>query len=132
MSMIRTFLKITALVLTSASAFFFVRGNISLSPENIARLSELRAGGYNESLVKNLSSQNADTTIGFCLLIASLFCQFVDSLWPKRGKDYSIDNVGIILSIVFSTIVFLVLYYYVADSISYNNFKKAMHILNTN
>lgn len=130
--MIRTFFQISALSLTLVSAFFFVRGNISLSPENIARLSELRAGGFNENLVKSLSSQNADTTIGFCLLIASFFCQFVDSLWPKRWKDFSIDKFGVILAIVASIIVFVVLYYFVAYSIASNNFKKAMHILNAN
>ena len=105
--MIRSFIQITAILLTLSSAFFLARGNISLSPQDIARISELRAGGYNETVVRSVSRQNADTLVGVGLLVVALCLQITDTFWAKRWADFSINKCGALLALIVCFLVFI-------------------------
>jgi len=60
--MLRSFIQVTALLLTLESAIFLARGNLGLSAKVIAQLARTKFT-YNFEIAKNLSTQRADTWI---------------------------------------------------------------------
>ena len=103
--MARTFIQITALVLTLEAAFFLAKGNLGLSARVIAELSAMKLG-HNPDVVRGLSVQRADTWVGVVLLLSALLFQLWNALWPLRIGDFGVNREGVILSLVFCAIVF--------------------------
>jgi hypothetical protein len=90
--MIRTFLQVEGLVLAFVSAVFLVKGNIGLSPENIAKMASIRYG-HNPDVVRSLAQQRADTWIGFFFFVSASSFSLCNTLWPMRWVDFNV-NVG--------------------------------------
>ena len=104
--MIRTFIQITALILTIESAYFLLQGNLGLSPKDIAEVASTKLDS-NPEVVKSLSKQKGDSWIGFALLLSAFLLQLINALWEMRWKDFSINKYGIILSIIMGLIIFI-------------------------
>ncbi len=104
--MIRTFIQVSALLLTLFAGVLLVRGSFTLSPKYIAGLSST-IYSYNPDMVKNLSQQQADTKVGVMLLIFSAILQMANLLWPMRIDDFAVNIKGVFLAIFISTLVFI-------------------------
>ena len=85
-SMLRSFFHFTSLILTLGASGFLLKGNLSLSVENIAELSQTRLG-YSELVIENLATLQADTWVGFSLLLAAFFCQLCNSPVAVEVKE---------------------------------------------
>jgi vacuolar-type H+-ATPase subunit I/STV1 len=107
--MLRTFIQVAALSLVFTSSYFLIKGVVSLSVKNIAELSQMR-WGYHSGIVKNLTRQKADTTIGFVLLLASFVLSLINLLWPMRVGDFGVSKIGVIMALAVSITTFLVAY----------------------
>jgi tetrahydromethanopterin S-methyltransferase subunit E len=105
--MFRTFIQVTAIILTLESAIFLARGNLSLTPENIAKLASTK-WGYNAEVMKSVSAQCANTWVGVILLLSAFGMQLGVSLWEMRWGDFSTSKGGIVISVVVSVIIFAV------------------------
>ena len=105
--MVRTFIQITALILTIESAYFLLQGNLGLSPKDIAEVASTKLDS-NPEVVKSLAKQKGDSWIGFALLLSAFLLQLTNGLWEMRCKDFSINKYGIILSIIMGIIIFIV------------------------
>lgn len=99
-------IRYIAILLTVLSSFFLIRGIIFLSAENLAELSTSK-WGYNLEIAKNLVRQRTDTVVGFCLLVLSFILQSIDFLWPLRLKTLPASKNGIIIAIVWISIISL-------------------------
>jgi hypothetical protein len=104
--MIRTFIQITALILTIESAYFLLQGNLSLSPRDIAEVASTKLGS-NPDVVKSLSKQKGDSWVGLALLLSAFFLQLTNSLWEMSWKDFAVNKYGIILSIIIGILIFI-------------------------
>ena len=104
--MLRTFIQASALLLTLFAGVMLVRGSFALSPKDIAELSSSK-WGHNLEMVKNLSQQQADARIGVVLLVLSVALLMINLLWPLRIKDFAVNNIGVLLAIIFSILVFI-------------------------
>ena len=101
----RTFIQVTALLLTAEAAFFLARGNLGLSSLVIAELSAMKLG-HNPDVVRSLSVQTADTWVGVVLLLVALLLQLGNALWPMRWDDFHVNRRGQILALIFCIGVF--------------------------
>lgn len=104
--MLRTFIQVSALLLTFFAGILLVKGSFILSSKDIAWLSSTRYG-YNSSLIKSLSGQQADTKIGVALLMLSAIVQLSNLLWPMRICDFEVSITGVILAFIFSSLLFV-------------------------
>ncbi len=86
-----------------------MQGNLGLTIEDIAEVSKSKYG-YNSDVVKSLSQQQADSWIGFSLLLLAFSLQLANSLWEMRWKDFAFSKIGMALSFVAGVIVFIVCY----------------------
>jgi len=120
--MVRTFIQSTVLLLTLISSFFLIKGTFNSSTEDIAKLAST-GWGYNLSIARNLAEQQADTKVGFWLLLLSFFLQTINSLWPMRYQDFGIDKKGVLLACAICMIVF-VISSRISSSISNRNFSE--------
>lgn len=102
--MVRTFLQIASLVLTLVAAFFLARGSIGLSPHLMAELATTKWGG-NLQVIDNLAGQQADTRVGFVLLLVAFGLQMVNALWPMRYDDFNIQRGAAAYAVVFCLVV---------------------------
>jgi hypothetical protein len=105
--MVRTFIQITALSLVLISSFFLLKGVISLSAQDMIKLSQTTYGGTYMRMVKNLTQQKSDTIVGFVLLLASFFLSLINFLWPMRWVDFGVNSNGVILAVLISIVIFL-------------------------
>ena len=103
--MLRTFIQFTALWLTLVSAGFLIKGSLLLSVKDIVNLSASPFLGHNIEVVRNLANQQADTRVGFSILLFSFFLQMINSLWPIRWKDFAINIKGVVISIIVSLLI---------------------------
>jgi hypothetical protein len=94
------------LFLTLISSFLLVKGTFNSNIEDIAKLAST-GWGYNLSVARNLSEQQADTKVGFWLLLLSFVLQTVNSLWPMAYQDFEINKNGLFLACVVSIIIFM-------------------------
>jgi hypothetical protein len=101
--MIRTFIQMTSMILTLEASYFLLKVNFGMSPKDIAELSST-CWDYNRSALKSLSEQCANSRVGLALLLLAFFLQ----LWLLRWKDFGIDWYGILISIIFCIIVFVI------------------------
>ena len=108
--MFRSFIKVTALSLILISTFFLIKGGLGLSVKDIFELSDTPYGGYNDKLVQNLTQQKSDTIVGFVLMLLSFILSLIDLLMPMYCDEFAMNRKGLIVSIIFSAIVFLVAY----------------------
>ena len=105
--MVRTLIQLTAIILTLEAAWFLLQGNLGLTIEDIAEVSKSKFG-YNSNVVKSLSQQQADSWIGFSLLLLAFSLQLANSFWEMRWKDFAFSKKGMALSFVAGTIVFFI------------------------
>jgi hypothetical protein len=103
--MLRTFIQVSALLLTLFAGILLVRGSFVLSQSDIAGLSSTH-WDYNPSMVKNLSRHQYDTRIGLMLLVISGLFQMANLLWPMRFCDFAVNKMGVIIAIITSAIIF--------------------------
>lgn len=123
----RTFIQVSALLLTLFAGVMLVRGSFALSPKDIAGLSSTYVG-YNPSLIKSLSQQQADTKVGVMLLIFSAMLQMANLLWPMRIGDFAVNINGVFIAVIISTLIF-VLALKVSIVLSARTQKKVINIL---
>jgi len=116
--MLRTFIQITALCLTFVAAFFLIKGNLTLSTQDITKITQTRYS-YNKEVVFNLAGQQADTMVGFSILMISFGLQMANSLWEMRYCDFAVNKKGLIISIIVSALI-LILGWYISNVMSDN------------
>lgn len=102
--MLRTFIQITALILTLEAAFFLAKGNLGLSAETIAEISSTK-WDYNSNVIRSLAQQRADTWIGVVFLLLGFVLQMWNALWPMRYDDFAVHKGAAIYALVFSAIL---------------------------
>lgn len=124
--MIRSFIQMTALILTLGASIFLLKSNIGLTPVVIAELSSTRYK-YNIPVAKGFAGQAADTRVGVILLISAFCLQLINAIWPMRWKDFGIDWHGILISIGFS-IVFLTAAHWYSKTLSERIHKETIKI----
>ncbi len=105
--MFRTCIQITALSLVLISSYFLIKGVISLSAQDMIKLSQTTYGGTYMRMVKNLTQQKSGTIVGFVLLLASFFLSLINFLWPMRWVDFEVNHNGVILAVLVSIVIFL-------------------------
>ncbi len=105
--MFRTCIQITALSLVLISSYFLIKGVISLSAQDMIKLSQTTYGGTYMRMVKNLTQQKSGTIVGFVLLLASFFLSLINFLWPMRWVDFEVNRNGVILAVLVSIMIFL-------------------------
>ena len=105
--MLRTFIQINSLFLTLLSSFFLLKGNLGLSPQDIANLSTTRFN-YSPDVLTALVGQTTDIWLGFVLLLLAFLSQMGNLLWPLRWDDSKVVWKGVIASIVFCGLLFVV------------------------
>ena len=127
--MVRTFIQITALSLMLISSFFLVKGAISLSVQDMIKLSQTTYGGTYRRMLKNLTQQKSNTIIGFVWLLASFFLTLINLLWPMRSCDFAVNRNGVILAVLVSIVIFLGAYK-VSNVLQQHYYQQAENILN--
>lgn len=128
--MIRTFIQMTALILTIGAAVFLAKSNLGLTPEVIAKISSTNFD-YNSEIIKSFANQKADTKVGIILLFVAFTLQMVNTLWPMRFKDFDINRYGVYLSIGICLIILIGAYWY-SQTLSEKIHQKTMHIIKKN
>jgi len=109
-SMLRSFVQFTALCLTLVAAIFLIKGNLTLSIQDIAKITQTTYS-YNKEVVLNLSGQQADTMVGFFILMISFGLQMANSLWEMRFVDFAVNKNGLIISLIVSALIFILAWY---------------------
>jgi len=127
--MVRTFIQITALSLVLISSYFLIKGVISLSAQDMIKLSQTTFGGTYMRMVKNLTQQKSGTIVGFVLLLASFFLSLINFLWPMRWVDFEVNCKGLILAVLVSIVTFLGAYK-ASNVLQQHYYKQAENILN--
>jgi len=110
-SVLRTFIQFTALCLTFVAAIFLIKGNLTLSTQDIAKITKTGFLLYNKEVVFNLAGQQADTMVGFFILMISFGLQMANSLWEMRYVDFAVNKNGLIISIVVSALILILAWY---------------------
>lgn len=105
--MFRTFLQTQALFLVLLSSYFLIKGKLNLSAKNLAELSKTK-WDYSKAVAKNLTTERADTFVGFVLLLLSFLLQTINLLWPMRIGDFSVNKVGVVIAITTTAAILLV------------------------
>jgi hypothetical protein len=105
--MFRTFVQVQALSLVLLSSYFLIKGKLSLSAKDLARLSKTK-WSYNKAVIKNLTTERADTIVGFALLLLSFLLQTINLLWPMRIGDFDVSKTGIVIAIITTAIILLI------------------------
>lgn len=103
--MLRTFIQVSAILLTLIASVLLVKGALVLTPTDILGLSS-STWDYNRGLAKNFSKQQADTKIGFMLLLLSFSVQMVNLLWPMRIDDFGVNKIGAAIAILVVSLIF--------------------------
>lgn len=125
--MLRTFIQMTAMILTLEASFFLIKTNLGLSAKTIVELS-IPHFDYHEETLRSVTKQSVDTRVGLFLLLLSFALQMGNALWPLRIDDFSIDWFGILISFTFCLIVFLISYLYASHK-SNEVFDQCMHVI---
>lgn len=125
--MFRTFIQMTAMILTVEASFFLIKTNFGLSAKTIVEIS-IPHFDYHEETLRSLTKQSVDTRVGLFLLLLSFALQMGNALWPLRIDDFSINWFGILISFTFCSIVFLISYLY-ARQTSNRLFDQCMQII---
>ncbi len=105
--MLRTFIQTTAIVLTLEASWFLLVGNLGLGVKTIAELSATK-WGYNLDAAKTLAKQNADSWMGFALLLIAFCLQLANSLWEMGWDDFAVNWKGVALALGVGLISFFV------------------------
>lgn len=127
--MMRTFIQVSAVVLTLGSSIFLIKGNLNLTPEVIVGLSLTRFGG-NPEVMKNLCDQKGDTIVGFSILMLAFLLQLWNLLWPIRYKDFDVNRKGVLAALVVS-IGMIRACNFLSQAIGNYHFQKASQIFDT-
>jgi len=92
------------------ASFFWIRGSLIISVKDMAALAGTR-WGYNSAVLKNLSSQKADSLVAALLLLLSFALQGINLAWPMRFTDFDISIKGLLFGVVISCVLFLGCYF---------------------
>lgn len=103
---LRTTIQFCALTTILISSFFLIRGTMSLSVNDIAKLSGTYFN-YNPNLLRSLCAQKVDYSLGWMLLLLSFFLQAWNFLWPMRFNDFGVNKNGLIVGIAISIMLVL-------------------------
>jgi len=79
-------------------------------------------------IIINLCNQYATTWVGVIILVGAFGFQLFNSLWELSWNDSAVNRLGVILSIVFCIIVFLISWW-VADIIAKKEITKVEHLI---
>lgn len=109
--MIRSFVQMTALILTLGASIFLLKSNFGLTPETIAKISSTY-WDHNKPVAKSFAQQSADTRVGIVLLLTAFALQLINALWPMRWKDFGISWHGIFVSIGVCAIILTISCWY--------------------
>lgn len=104
--MLRTFLQISAIILTLEAAWFLLRGDVGISVAQIAQLASTK-WDYNSDVVVSLSKQKANSWVGLLFLLLAFILQLSNALWPMRWTDFSVNRNGCLLSVVVCSVLLL-------------------------
>ena len=124
--MLRSFIQMSALILTLGASIFLLKSNLGMTPENIANLSLTRLD-FSQPIVEAFAKQAADTRIGLILLLIAFILQMINALWPMRWKDFGIDWHGVLIAIGL-TVVLLTLAHWYSKNLAEQTHKKAIEI----
>jgi magnesium-transporting ATPase (P-type) len=105
--MLRTFIQVQALSSVLISSSFLIKGNLSISEKDLAKLSKTK-WGYNKAVTKNLTTQRANTIVGFVLLLLSFFLQMANLLWPMRYRDLEVSKTGAAIAVATTVMILLI------------------------
>ena len=104
--MLSTFVQVKAILLVLISSYFLIKGMLSISAKDLAELSKTK-WDYNKTVTKNLTTQRADTIVGFILLLLSFLFQTINLLLPMRYCAFGISTIGFIIAVITSAIILL-------------------------
>lgn len=124
--MLRSFMQMTALILTLGASIFLLKSNLGLTPEVISKISST-CWGYNALIVEGFAKQAADTRVGVILLLLAFILQLINALWPMRIDDFGVSWHGVLISIGFCIIVVTIAHWY-AKNLSEKINKNTMQI----
>jgi len=127
--MIRTTIQFTAMWLTIVSAIFLIKGSLALSPQDILELSATKYGA-NLAVTANLAGQQADTRVGFAILVISFTLQLSVTFWEMKWGQFSTDKRGVIISLAICALIFFV-GVYIGRSLKHRTMKDVTKILET-
>ena len=103
----RSCIRLTCIGLMLLSSIFLIRGKVKISAEDIAKLS-MSHYDWDEEVATNLTGEQADTKVGFVLLLISFILQSIDLSRHERWKDLSFDKRALPFSIAILIVVFIV------------------------
>jgi hypothetical protein len=101
----------SAMISTIEASFFLIKTNLGLSPKIIVELS-IPHFDYQEETLRSLTKQTVNTRVGLFLLLLSFILQMGNALWPLRYRDFGVDWLGVLASIVFCVFALVISYYY--------------------
>ena len=125
--MLRSFVQVSAIILTLEASWFLLQGNLGLSINSIAEISSTKLH-YNADVLKALSKQRADSWIGFALLLLAFLLQLFNGLWEMRWQDFSVNKQGVVLSIIACAVI-LIACFFISKAMASNTEAKVTQIL---
>jgi len=125
--MLRSFIQMSALILTLGASIFLLKSNLGMTPDNIANLSSTRFD-FSQPIAETFTKQAADTRVGLILLLSAFILQMINALWPMRWKDFGIDWHGVLIAIGFA-IVLLTFSHWYSKYLAEQNYKNTLDIL---
>ena len=125
--MLRSFIQMSALILTLGASIFLLKSNLGMTPDNIANLSSTRFD-FSQPIAETFTKQAADTRVGSILLLIAFILQMINALWPMRWKDFGIDWHGVLIAIGF-TIVLLTFSHWYSKYLAEQSYKNTLDIL---
>ena len=106
--MLRDIVSITSACLILIAAFFLIRDILELSPKVIEGIS-LKKDTDIKKMTSELSKQNANTKMGFILIVIAFMCQlYILTTYPSWEQMGPPKKISVVLSIVISIIFFLI------------------------
>lgn len=103
----RSCIRLICIGLILLSSIFLIRGKVKISAEDIAKLS-MSHYDWSEEVATNLTGEQANTRVGFVLLLISFILQSIDLSLHKRWVDLGFDKRAVPISILVLAVVFII------------------------
>jgi|SRR5467141_970482 len=111
----RTFIQMTSIVVTLWSAIFLAKGNLGLTPAQIAELSSTKYD-FNPDLITSFARQRADTWVGVAFLLLAFGLQLAHEFWP--ADDTGRRRAGVLGAVTFSLAIFVAGWFWARASVT--------------
>jgi drug/metabolite transporter (DMT)-like permease len=125
--MLRTWLQVSIVLLSVASAYFLARGGLEIRAADIAALGSTY-WDHNLNVVRALAKQRADYWTGFAFVLISASLQATNLAWQLRWADFKFDRVGAALAVLTSGALFIGALF-LAQGLATRDFVRAKEIL---